>query len=212
MSDFDHYFSDDLVLDESTLAVLDAEENRFIQTQQHPRPSQPVPPPKRQKTDQGWKHTTQSDTFDEDLPEISISHDGTYGLLGQATVPNTFRAQTPVAAQNRVPARIRPPAPVPSVSRPSSQPQRRQPTVRQPPPRNAQPPPPSSRSFGQHGSQNSNSNQNRRQPPTHAAPSRASVTNTHVQPLGEEMTALRRQLEEVCRSVSYSGVNNILHR
>ncbi|KIK97358.1 hypothetical protein PAXRUDRAFT_824987 [Paxillus rubicundulus Ve08.2h10] len=80
----DSYFSDDLVLDDQTLAVLDEEESKFkrntSQTQQDVGP-----PAKRQKTTticQPAKILYRSGTLDdtEDLPDVSIRHDGTYEL------------------------------------------------------------------------------------------------------------------------------------
>lgn len=84
-SDSDDYFTDDIVLDEKTLAVLDEEENKFIS--QSARPLHVPPATKRQKTDQGWKpglgnHRTESLDDLDDLPEISVHRDGTYGLGG----------------------------------------------------------------------------------------------------------------------------------
>lgn len=207
MSDFDDYFSDDLILDESTLAALDAEEDRFKQSQQHPPPTQPGPPPKRQKTDQGWKHSTQSDSFYEDLPEISVTGDGSYGV---ATLPNTARVQTPVAPRNRVPSRGRPSAPLPQGQRPQPPSQRQQPPARQvlarqtsviqPP---ARPPQPRTAPPINRGSESQSSNPNQRPPPRTAAPNA---------PLSDEMAALRQQLEDVCRSSYTCNPTNIFDR
>ncbi|KAI0043401.1 hypothetical protein FA95DRAFT_1575144 [Auriscalpium vulgare] len=64
MDDSDDYFTDDLVLDEQTLAALDATESQFLTStaaaptttaqHAHPRPPAAPPPAKRQKNDQGW--------------------------------------------------------------------------------------------------------------------------------------------------------------
>lgn len=75
MSDFDEYFTDDIVFDEQTLAVLDYEEQKY-QTQQ------PLPPIKLRKIDDGSGVTSKSNPVEdtEDLPEISLQSDGTYGI------------------------------------------------------------------------------------------------------------------------------------
>ncbi|KAJ7217952.1 hypothetical protein GGX14DRAFT_598835 [Mycena pura] len=77
MDGSDDYFFDDIVLDDTTLAVLDSEERKYL--------SQAVPPPaKRQKTDTGWKpvvrpgHANAVANDNEDLPEISVGGDGSY--------------------------------------------------------------------------------------------------------------------------------------
>lgn len=207
MSDYDDFFSDDIVLDETLLAVLDAEETKFNQSQQHPRPSQPVPPPKRQKTDQGWKHTraaSQSDSFYDDLPEISISGDGFYGVL-PPTVPNSNRATTPtIQAQpysrtTSGASSSRSSVPGPSVI-PHSQGTRPNPPLRQAPPRHGfvqAPLPPANRNFGRSTSQNSTMSMSRPivRPVAPTVPTRAQ--NPSRQPSSDETTALRLQLEQV---------------
>ncbi|KAH0827962.1 hypothetical protein J3R83DRAFT_3600 [Lanmaoa asiatica] len=85
----DNYFSDDLVLDDKTLAVLDEEESKFKRITST-QPQQSVgPPAKRQKTTRSWQPQSVSRTIRradtsledmEDLPDISIRQDGTYGL------------------------------------------------------------------------------------------------------------------------------------
>ena len=110
MSD-DYLFDDDIVLDADALAILDAEESKYFGTlanvQPNPRsaPTQPTPPPaKRRRTDDdgGWKHTAKgvrgqgssklvsqnlkrSDSFYEDLPNISLAGDGVYGVYSQGS-------------------------------------------------------------------------------------------------------------------------------
>lgn len=94
----DDYFSDDLVLDDKTLAVLDEEESKFkritnTQTQQRVAVA---PPAKRQKTTESWQPQSVSrpvrraDTLEdmEDLPDISIRQDGTYGLQDKQRRPS----------------------------------------------------------------------------------------------------------------------------
>ncbi|KAI0779891.1 hypothetical protein C8Q74DRAFT_1199278 [Fomes fomentarius] len=96
----DYFGDDDLVLDESTLAVLDLEEKKWQEQQQQSqlhatgqrRPisqDAPLPAPKKRKT----SHTSTPDgliprvraitvgeDYDEDLPDISIIGDGSYKL------------------------------------------------------------------------------------------------------------------------------------
>ena len=94
----DDYFADELVLDDKTLAVLDEEESKFkrttnTQTQQ----SHGVgPPPKRQKTTGSWqpqsigKTLPRADTLEDmdDLPDVSVRQDGTYGLQDKQRRPS----------------------------------------------------------------------------------------------------------------------------
>lgn len=113
MSD-DYFFDDDIVLDEDALAILDAEESKYfgtltnVQPNPRPAPTQPSPPPaKRLRTDDdgGWvNHRTttggssgsnklvsqnqkKSDSFYEDLPNISLAGDGEYGVHSQGSQP-----------------------------------------------------------------------------------------------------------------------------
>ena len=108
----DDFFDDDIILDEDALAILDAEESKYFSTlanaqqNQRPAPTQPTPPPaKRQRTDGdgGWKHPAtgggsgsgnvvaqnpkRSDSFYEDLPDISLAGDGVYGVYSQGSQP-----------------------------------------------------------------------------------------------------------------------------
>jgi hypothetical protein len=84
--DSDDYFTEDIVLDDETLAVLDHEEQKYL-TQISLAPSQP--PTKRQRTDNGWNpglgnRPEPLDGLDE-LPEISLRDDGSYGVRGAST-------------------------------------------------------------------------------------------------------------------------------
>ena len=87
MDDSDEYEFDDFVLDEQTLAVLDRAEQKF-QGLATP-PVEPVN--KRHKSDTrpslgvNLKYAA-SDDFD-DLPEISVRGDGSYGFRNIATKP-----------------------------------------------------------------------------------------------------------------------------
>ena len=84
----DNYFTDDWVLDDKTLAVLDEEESKFKRTTNTQTQQSVAPPAKRQKTTGSWqpplvsRTILRADTLGdiEDLPDISIRHDGTYGL------------------------------------------------------------------------------------------------------------------------------------
>lgn len=92
MDNSDDYFTDDLILDEQTLAVLDQEENKYLtQIQPTPKP----PPFKRQKIDNGWKPGLggRQQTLEDldELPEISLRSDGTYGVRGLGFVPPGIR-------------------------------------------------------------------------------------------------------------------------
>lgn len=86
MQDSDDYFTDDIILDDEALAILDEEEQKFTLSTQAQIPTPPSPPAKRQKTNHDWKTSggfhRRSDTLDdlEDLPEISVSADGSYGV------------------------------------------------------------------------------------------------------------------------------------
>ncbi|KAF9648585.1 hypothetical protein BDM02DRAFT_3115206 [Thelephora ganbajun] len=121
----DDFFFDDIVLDEEALAVLDAEESKYfgtvanVQSNSRPAPTQPTPPPaKRQRTDGdgGWKHPTigigggsgkavsqnqkRSDSFYEDLPDISLAGDGVYGVYSQGSQPPQNSNLTSSGAKN----------------------------------------------------------------------------------------------------------------
>ena len=126
MSD-DFLFDDDIVLDEATLAILDAEESKYfgsvagVQSNLRPAPTQPTPPPaKRQRTDDdgGWKHPAtgsgngsgklvsrnqkRSDSFYEDLPDISLAGDGVYGVYSQGSHPPQSSNVIPSAAVKNI--------------------------------------------------------------------------------------------------------------
>ncbi|KAJ7924914.1 hypothetical protein B0H13DRAFT_1976686 [Mycena leptocephala] len=121
--DSDDYF-DDIVLDDQTLAVLDSVEQNFL--------TQTVPPPaKRQKTDKGWKPVPAQGRApvvdDNDLPEISVHGDGTYGLgesnstLNPPTVQSSHQRVASVPTVPRVAPHTRPePPPRPRDSFPQS--------------------------------------------------------------------------------------------
>ncbi|KAJ7178430.1 hypothetical protein C8R43DRAFT_1117814 [Mycena crocata] len=103
----DFYLGDDIVFDDQTLAVLESAEQKYL--------TQAIsgPPPKRQKTEQGWKPTgkgcaTVDDNFEE-LPEISVHGDGSYAVRGATKGQNT----TIPKPQQRV-------ATTPTVRRPTS--------------------------------------------------------------------------------------------
>ena len=168
MSD-DFLFDDDIILDEAALAILDAEESKYFgsvaNVQSHPRPAptQSTPPPaKRQRTDDdgGWKHPAtgissgggkltlrnqkRSDSFYEDLPDISLAGDGVYGVLSQGSRPPQNSNPTSVKTvknplgQRSLPVGFQQPVPAPA---PSPLPRERTSGFNQnrPPPR---PPPP----------------------------------------------------------------------
>jgi hypothetical protein len=218
--DFDHYFEDDIDLDESALAVLDAEERKFNQSQQHSRPTLPVPPPKRQKTEQGWKHTrglTQTDSYFEDLPEISVGNDGSYGMLEDLPdVPNTFRNRAPLlsAAPQSSPNSTGSTT-VSSSTCSSNNPHVGLPSQGQqqqlgsrPQPRNGGVPPQTNRNFVRASSQNFAGNQARQSlPPAQPVPPRTTNSRSSVQPTNDEISALRVQLEQVRAYINISTLD-----
>lgn len=87
----DDYFPDDLVLDEKTLAFLDEEESKFKRATNTQTQQSIDLPNKRQKTTgpSPWQPQPASRTLHradtsedmDDLPDVSIRQDGTYGLL-----------------------------------------------------------------------------------------------------------------------------------
>jgi len=85
----DNYFSDDLVLDDKTLAVLDEEESKFKRTTNTQTRQSVGPPPKRQKTTIS-QTVHRADTLEDtdDLPDVSIRQDGTYGLQDKQRRPS----------------------------------------------------------------------------------------------------------------------------
>lgn len=99
MDDSDDYFTDDIILDEQALAVLDKEEQKFL-TQVVTAP----PVTKKQRTDHGWKPGlgTHSATLDdlEDLPEISLHGDGSYAVRGRYGLPVISNRNSPKPTSN----------------------------------------------------------------------------------------------------------------
>jgi hypothetical protein len=91
MQGSDDYFDEELVLNDEDLAVLDEEEQKYARAITQTRPLVP-PPTKRQKTEGGWRPGHESYQVEdlEDLPEISVQGDGTYGI-GGASLGNTSR-------------------------------------------------------------------------------------------------------------------------
>lgn len=92
MDGSDDYFTDDLVLDDNALAVLDQEEQKYLT-----QATEPIN--KRQRVDSGWSPglgatTTLVDA--DDLPEIAVRSDGTYDIynarkiVGQAYLFNNY--------------------------------------------------------------------------------------------------------------------------
>ena len=113
----DEYGFDDLVLDDRTLAVLDATERNFT-THARPRSSPERQPTKRLKTNQGWvpRHVQQQperempsvprgltrsrfSLEDTDLPEITISN-GFYSGPGRFFVATPQSQRQPSASPN----------------------------------------------------------------------------------------------------------------
>ncbi|KAH9485062.1 hypothetical protein JR316_0001968 [Psilocybe cubensis] len=94
MDDSDDYVFDDIVLDAQALALLDQEEQKYLQrpdTASQNLIAIPIAPEghvnKRHKTSTGWAPgigaNVSSDNAYDDLPEISLRGDGTYGIGGR---------------------------------------------------------------------------------------------------------------------------------
>lgn len=216
MDGSDDYFVDEIVLDEEAIAALDEEESKFVATQ-HPRPTIPQPPAKRQKTAHGWNPPPQASRSysieDLDLPEISVK-DGFYGLRGLSQRSASQRSVSSAATSSSSNA-----VAGPSVSR----------THHVPPAAVPKPPAPLSRANSNHSRPRS-AGANQRAPSLglsnsssyqrlYRQPSRSFVNSQHapepqqqpsaasVQPamgqgvdsqrLQQELIALRNQLEEV---------------
>ncbi|TFK44797.1 hypothetical protein BDQ12DRAFT_673593 [Crucibulum laeve] len=80
-NDGDDYFDDDIVFDEQTLAALDQQERKYLpQKTVALQADTESPPSKRQKTELGWSSGIGSRIYPEELPEISVVAEGSYGL------------------------------------------------------------------------------------------------------------------------------------
>lgn len=110
MDSSDDYIFDDIVLDDQTLAILDQSEQKHLkETSAAIIPGVPAEPVnKRLKTATGWiPGTGAAQTVEEELPEISLQGDGTYGVtrqarymkdVGQGSFPRTRQINTPARA------------------------------------------------------------------------------------------------------------------
>jgi hypothetical protein len=99
----DYFLDDDIVLDDQTLAVLDSAEQKYLTQAVVP------PPPKRQKTDNGWKAVSSRATVaddHEDLPEISVHGDGSYTLRGSTKVVQKQSILVPHASTSAIHAPV----------------------------------------------------------------------------------------------------------
>ncbi|TFK53914.1 hypothetical protein OE88DRAFT_1654294 [Heliocybe sulcata] len=96
MQDSDDLFDDDLVLDENTIAILDNAELKHSLTPSTGSSTRPV---KRQKTGHspwsGFARGTVDDDF-EDMPEISVRNDGSYGIRGSQGLDVLVQANSTV--------------------------------------------------------------------------------------------------------------------
>ena len=110
MDSSDDYVFDDLVLDDQTLAILDQSEQKYLkETSAAAIPGvldEPVN--KRLKTTAGWiPGTGAAQTVEEELPEISLQGDGTYGVTGQARyMKDVSQRSLPRTRQINTPARV----------------------------------------------------------------------------------------------------------
>jgi hypothetical protein len=89
MDGSDDYFTDDILFDEETLSVLDNAEQKYLT---HTAASS-RPPTKRQRTESGWNpglgNRYESQDEIEDLPEISLRNDGSYGITSEIATTHT---------------------------------------------------------------------------------------------------------------------------
>lgn len=110
MDSSDDYVFDDIVLDDQTLAILDQSEQKYLkETSAATIPDildEPVN--KRFKTTAGWiPGTGAAKTAEEELPEISLQGDGTYGVTGQARyMKDVSQRSLPRTRQINTPARV----------------------------------------------------------------------------------------------------------
>jgi hypothetical protein len=92
MDGSDDYFTDEIILDDETLAVLDKQEREYLT--QKTKAQEVSPPTKRQKTENGWKpgvgNRSETLEFLDGLPEVSVQGDGTYGVGGFRNISNAF--------------------------------------------------------------------------------------------------------------------------
>lgn len=117
MDDSDDY-PDDFIFDEQTLAILDQEEQKYL-TQS----SSLVPVTKKLKTSTGWKpgigaRTISHDNLD-DLPEISLHGDGTYGVKPTGAKRSTVGSPLAPAHLHEANSAVYQPAEVPPLRFPS---------------------------------------------------------------------------------------------
>lgn len=133
MDDSDDYPIDEIVLDNQTLAVLDQEEQKYIQERSLLASANLTVQPinKRQKTLHGWAPGIGSVSLhgeiDDDLPEISLQGDGSYGIgIGVTSAnraPNVFPppvGRNTQALRSRTSSNIRQTNPPPSGIYPQS--------------------------------------------------------------------------------------------
>lgn len=103
-SDDEYFGEDDLILDEATIAILDAEENKFKAKEQQTQitnPSPEPPPTKKQKIDHvvtGPKLQRRTTSGSDGWPEISI--DGNAYDFGHKPKPPTSYAQPSISRHN----------------------------------------------------------------------------------------------------------------
>jgi hypothetical protein len=78
--DEDDYIVDDISLDGDTLALLDQEEQKYLTLQKNNAFVDVPPVSKKRRTNSGWRPGHPNADEFEDLPEISVYGDGTYGV------------------------------------------------------------------------------------------------------------------------------------
>ncbi|KAG5648524.1 hypothetical protein DXG03_003135 [Asterophora parasitica] len=132
MSDYDDYFTDDICFDDQTLAILDHEEQKYLnQAVKTPAP----PPAKRQKTDSDWSDgvgarggASKAKATVDYLPEICLSLDGNYGVQRNANISPVPHRPPPTKNISSARAHINQPPPQTS-RQPSAHIQRAPPPV-----------------------------------------------------------------------------------
>jgi len=89
MSDYDEYFTDDIVFDDQTLAALDHEEQKYLIQRGI----------KRRKVGDGCKPQPGEEA--DDLPEVSLQVDGSYGIRSTITTAESRNQPPPVIPRHR---------------------------------------------------------------------------------------------------------------
>ncbi|KAJ3506603.1 hypothetical protein NLJ89_g6781 [Agrocybe chaxingu] len=108
MDDSDDYILDDIVFDDQTLAALDQEEQKYLHQSSLFQSSSTPPdrPIKRHKTNSGWTAGIGASVLagdEDDLPEISLRADGSYGVMNRMNATNATTSRPVTGAQRNGP-------------------------------------------------------------------------------------------------------------